>query len=230
MGCARSGTRWQTDYQQKLETFKPSYPAMVQLNNQIADIDRQLAAEVKTLKASYKAAYTSASVKKHEMKKRIESLKQDALDLQKRSIQYNFLNVRPIPTSSLYNGLLQRYKEVDIAGGVGANNVFVVDKATLPGGPSSPNMSQALFMACRLGLAAALGLPSFWNASTIRYGRPKRSNALSAMRRLASFPRLAWAAASKLNCPIHDRMFRKRTALCAPHSSYRPKKACRRPC
>ena len=35
--------------------------------------------------------------------------------------------------------LLQRFKEVDIAGGVGANNVFVVDTATLPGGPSSPN-------------------------------------------------------------------------------------------
>ena len=47
----------QTEYQQKLETFQPGYPAMVQLSNQIAEIDRQLAAEVNTLKASYKAAY-----------------------------------------------------------------------------------------------------------------------------------------------------------------------------
>ena len=41
----------QTEYQQKLETFKPSYPAMVELSNQIAEIDRQLAAEVNTLKS-----------------------------------------------------------------------------------------------------------------------------------------------------------------------------------
>ena len=53
-----------------------------------------------------------------EMKKRIEALKQDVLDLQKRSIQYNILKREVDTNQSLYNGLLQRYKEVDIAGGV----------------------------------------------------------------------------------------------------------------
>lgn len=47
----------ETDYQEKLETFKPDYPAMVQVSNQIAEIDRQLAKEVETLKSSYQAAY-----------------------------------------------------------------------------------------------------------------------------------------------------------------------------
>ena len=32
-----------TEYQEKLETFKPSYPAMVQIKNKITEIDRQLA-------------------------------------------------------------------------------------------------------------------------------------------------------------------------------------------
>ena len=32
-----------TEYQEKLETFKPGYPAMVQIKNKIAEIDRQLA-------------------------------------------------------------------------------------------------------------------------------------------------------------------------------------------
>jgi polysaccharide biosynthesis transport protein len=148
----------QTDYQQKLETFQPSYPAMVQLSNQIAEIDRQLAAEVSTLKASFKAAYESSLQQETQMKKRIEELKQDVLDLQKRSIQYNILKREVDTNQSLYNGLLQRYKEVDVAGGVAANNVFIVDKATLPGGPSSPSLSRALMIWFMLGLAAALGL------------------------------------------------------------------------
>lgn len=148
----------QIEYQQKLETFQPSYPAMVQLSNQIADIDRQLAAEVSTLKNSYRAAYESSLAQETEMKKRIEGLKQDVLDLQKRSIQYNILKREVDTNQSLYHGLLQRYKEVDVAGGVAANNVFIVDKATLPGAPSSPNMSRALLTALALGLAAALGL------------------------------------------------------------------------
>lgn len=148
----------ETEYQEKLETFKPGYPAMVQLSNQIADIDRQLAAEVKTLKASYKASYQSSLDQEAEMRKRIERLKQDVLDLQKRSIQYNILKREVDTNRSLYDGLLQRYKEVDIAGGVGANNVFIVDKATLPGAPSSPQLSRALLLSLVLGLAAAVGL------------------------------------------------------------------------
>jgi capsular exopolysaccharide synthesis family protein len=146
----------QIDYQQKLETFKPSYPAMVELSNQIADIDRQLATEVNTLRASYKAAYESSLNQENEMKKRIEALRTDALDLQKRSIEYNILKREVDTNRSLYDGLLQRYKQVDIAGGVGANNVFVVDAATLPGAPSSPRMSRALLIAGALGLAAGL--------------------------------------------------------------------------
>lgn len=148
----------QTEYQQKLETFQPGYPAMVQLSNQIAEIDRQLAAEVNTLKASYRAAYESSLAQEAEMKKRIEALKQDVLDLQKRSIQYNILKREVDTNQSLYNGLLQRYKEVDVAGGAAANNVFIVDKATFPGGPSSPNMSRTLLIWFVGALGAAAGI------------------------------------------------------------------------
>ena len=49
-----------TEYQEKLETFQPSYPSMVQIDNKIKEIDRQIAAEVKTIKASFKAAFESS--------------------------------------------------------------------------------------------------------------------------------------------------------------------------
>lgn len=151
----------EADYQEKLETFKPSYPAMVQISNQIAEIDRQLAAELKTLKASYKAAYESSLKQENEMRQRIENLKADVLDLQKRSIQYNILKREVDTNQTLYDGLLQRYKEVDIAGGVGANNVFIVDKATLPGAPSSPNLTHALLVSIVFGLGMALAIAFF---------------------------------------------------------------------
>jgi polysaccharide biosynthesis transport protein len=147
-----------TQYQQKLGTFKPNYPDMVQLNNQIAEIDRLLAIEVNTLKDSFKAAYQSSLDQENEMKARIESLKQQVLDLQKRLIKYNILKREVDTNQSLYDGLLQRYKEVDVAGGVGANNVFIVDKASLPAAPSSPRMSRALLISFVLGLAVALGV------------------------------------------------------------------------
>ncbi len=145
------------DYQQKLETFKPNFPAMVRIKNQIDEIDRQLAAEAQTIKDSLKAAYESSLAQEDEMKKRIEVLRQDVLDLQKRSIQYNILKREVDTNRELYASLLQRFKEVDVASGVGANNVFLVDRALLPGSPSSPLLMRALMMALALGLAAGFG-------------------------------------------------------------------------
>ncbi len=147
----------QTEYQEKLETFKPGYPAMVQINNKIIEIDRQLAAEVKTLQSSYRSAFEAALNQEEAMKKRVDELKSEVLDLQKRSIQYNILKREVDTTRSLYNGLLQRFKEVDVASGVGANNIFVVDRAQVPGGPSEPLLLRAVMTALMLGLGLGLG-------------------------------------------------------------------------
>ena len=147
-----------TEYQQKLQIFKPDFPAMVQIKNQLDEIDRQLADEAKTLKESLKGAYEASLAQEKEMRSRIETLKADVLDLQKRSIQYNILKREVDTNRELYTSLLQRYKEVDVASGVGANNVFVVDRASLPGGPSSPNLFRAILMSLALGLGAGLGV------------------------------------------------------------------------
>jgi len=143
------------EYKEKLETFKPGYPAMVQIDNKIKEIDRQLAAEVKTIRAALKAAYESSLGQETEMKKRIETLREEALDLQKRSIQYNILKREVETNRALYDGLLQRSKEVEIAGGAGANNVFVVDRAELPGAPSSP-LTRSLALSLLFGLGAGV--------------------------------------------------------------------------
>ena len=144
------------EYQEKLETFKPSYPAMVQISNKIAEIDRQLATELKTIRGSLKAAYESSLNQENELKARIDTLKGEALDLQKRSIQYNILKREVDTNRELYNGLLQRFKEVDVAGGVGANNVFIVDRPEVAGSPSSPNILRSLMLSLILGLGAGL--------------------------------------------------------------------------
>ena len=100
------------EYQEKLETFKPAYPTMVQIKTKIDGLDRQIKAETEETQA------------------KVTALKKELLDLQKRSIQYNILKREVDTNREFYKTLLQRYKEVDVAGGVVANNIFVVDAAT----------------------------------------------------------------------------------------------------
>lgn len=154
----------ETEYKEKLETFKPQYPAMIQLQNRISEIDRQLATEVKTVRGALKAAYESSLSQENETKERIEELKTEALDLQKRSIQYNTFKREVETNRGLYNNLLQRFKEVDVAGGVGANNIFIVDRAQVPNTPTSPQVMRSILLALFLGLGAGVGLAVLMDA------------------------------------------------------------------
>jgi succinoglycan biosynthesis transport protein ExoP len=144
------------EYQEKLETFKPSYPSMIQINNRIREIDHQIDVEVKAIKDALKGAYEASLNQENEMKARIEVLRSEVLDLQKRSIQYNILKREVDTNRSLYESLLQRYKEIDVASGAGANNVFVVERADLPKSPSSPQLARNLFLSLFLGVIAAM--------------------------------------------------------------------------
>ncbi|MBJ7545095.1 polysaccharide biosynthesis tyrosine autokinase [Rhodomicrobium udaipurense] len=147
----------ETEYQEKLENFKPSYPEMVQISNKIKEVYRQLAAEVKAIRNSLKAAYQSSLAQEVEMKGRIEELRAEVIDLQKKGIRHNILKREVETNRNLYNSLLQRLKEVDVAGGVGANNIFIVDRAVAPNFPSEPSLSRALFLAFGFGLIIGIG-------------------------------------------------------------------------
>ncbi len=123
------------------------------------------------------------------MKARIETLKQEVLDLQKKGIQYNILKHEVDTNQGLYNGLLQRYKEVDIAGGVGTNNVFIVDRAMLPGAPSEPNLSRALTLSLALGFGAGVGIALLLEMLDDRVRAPGEVEALSGLATLGIIPR-----------------------------------------
>ena len=55
-----------------------------QISNKIKEVDKQLAAEVNTIKNSLKAAYESSLSQENEMKARIETLREEVLNLQKK--------------------------------------------------------------------------------------------------------------------------------------------------
>ena len=121
------------------------------------------------------------------MRARIETLKAEVLDLQKKGIQYNILKREAETNRSLYNSLLQRYKEVDIAGGVGTNNVFVVDRAVVPISPSEPNVPRSLMLSLALGLGASAALALFLELLDDRVRAPKKSNNSPDFPHLASY-------------------------------------------
>lgn len=141
-------------YQQKLSVYRPEFPEMLQLKAQIDEIDSQIQAIAGEIRASIRQQFAVAANEERALQAQVNGLKGDVLDFRDRSIEYNILQ-REVDTSrSLYDGLLQRYKEVGVAGGITANNVSVVDRAEPPLRPSKPS----LFLNVALAALAGLGL------------------------------------------------------------------------
>lgn len=150
----------QAEYQQKREFMKPEHPEMQSLSAQIAELTRAISREAgqvssgrtNTLLGDYRAAVSAERA----LQGRVSALKGDVLDLRGRSIQYNILQREVDTNRALYDALLQRYKEIGVAGGVGVAPVSIVDRADPPGLPFKPNLFLNLITGLGLGLLAGI--------------------------------------------------------------------------
>jgi polysaccharide biosynthesis transport protein len=150
------------EYQQLMVRFEPGYPAAQAIADQIADLDRSIRREEGRVTSSLGAQYRQAVQRENALQAQVNRLKDEFLDLRRRSIQYNIFQQEVDTNRALYDGLLQRFKEIGVAGGIAVNNVSIIDEAELPLEPSSPrlllNLALALLAGLVLGVAAALGL------------------------------------------------------------------------
>ncbi|HEX4742889.1 MAG TPA: polysaccharide biosynthesis tyrosine autokinase [Caulobacteraceae bacterium] len=146
------------EYQDRLRTFKPDYPEMIALKAQVDETARQMAIEAGNIRQALKAQYDMAAANEAALSAQVASLKGAVLDLRGRSIRYNILQREVDTNRTLYDGLLQRYKEVGVAGGVSANNISVVDRAEAPLRPSSPRPLLSLVLGGLAGLGLGVGL------------------------------------------------------------------------
>jgi succinoglycan biosynthesis transport protein ExoP len=146
------------EYQKLLIQFEPEYPAAKALKSQIDQLDRSIANEERRVSGSLETDYRGAVERERALQARVEQLKGSYLDLRRRSIQYNIYQQEVDTNRALYEGLLQRFKEIGVAGGVGVNNVSVVDQADVPQKPSSPRLliNLAIAFIAGLGIGAAL--------------------------------------------------------------------------
>jgi capsular exopolysaccharide synthesis family protein len=143
-------------YQQQLQTRKPDHPAMQQQAAALKELDAQIAALAASVRNSIRNQYETSARQEAALSGTVGQLKGATLDEQTRGIRYNILKREVDTNRQLYDGLLQRFKEVSAQAGVTANNISIVDLAETPGAPVSPNPIINMALAIIGGLALAL--------------------------------------------------------------------------
>jgi capsular exopolysaccharide synthesis family protein len=150
------------EYARLMVQFEPDYPPARAVQTQIQQLDQSITREEARVRNTLRETYRASLARQSDLRQQVDQLKAGLLDLRRRSIQYNIYQREVDTNRELYAALLQRYKEIGVAGGVGVNNISIVDMAELPQKPSSPrillNMILALLAGLGIGIAAAFAL------------------------------------------------------------------------
>ncbi len=179
-GMRQQRAQLAADYARLMVQFQPDYPPARSLQNQIAQMDRSIAREEARIQGTVRGGYASAVARENALQTRLNQLKASVLDLRRRSIQYNIIQRDADTNRQLYDALLQRYKEIGVAGGIGVNNISVVDRPEVPGAPSSPKLPLNLLIALVAGIV--LGGGAAWALEQIDQGLTDPSEVESDLR------------------------------------------------
>ena len=145
-----------------LDRYGEKHPQVQNVETQIADAERQINTEVDKTAQAVRNDYEAALSEERTLSADLEGQKAAAMDLNRKGIDYSVLQREAESNRQVYESLLQREKELRVIANSRANNVRVLDRAEVPGGPFTPNVNRAWMMAMLfglgLGIAAAFGI------------------------------------------------------------------------
>ena len=141
------------EYAKLVAQRPPEDPAARAVHAQIEALDAAIQSEGSRVHTALQQSYQAARTREDALTRRVNALKGSLTDQRQRAIQYNIYQRDAETNRELYDALLQRYKEVGVAGAVENNNVAIIDSAKLPEWPSSPRLILNLLLFTLAGAA-----------------------------------------------------------------------------
>ena len=152
----------QAEYAEKLGIYKPEFDPMQKLQARIADLDKQINQESRSVQTAQSSAlektYRAAVAQEDQLKAQVAKLTGQVLGMRSASVKFDILQREADTSRQLYDALLQQYKEIGVSGHIEANNISVVDRAQVPGGPSKPRPMRNMMLAGIIGLVTGVAL------------------------------------------------------------------------
>jgi polysaccharide biosynthesis transport protein len=153
------------EYATKLNTYKPEWPAMVELKAKIDQSRNNLktvAAEaLAKARETARGEYQTALRREQALTGELNDVKAENRQLNSAAVEYNNLQVEISTRRTLFDELVRNQSETDVSSrlqATGESNVRIVDRALRPGGPFRPSLRRSATMGLGMGLFAGVGL------------------------------------------------------------------------
>ena len=147
-----------------LQTRTANHPDVAKVNASIESANVRLRSETGKILESIGNEYRAALAEEQSLTSSLEEQKRQAIDLNRKNVNFSILQREAEGERHVYNALLQQEKELRVVSNSRANNVQLMDAAEVPGGPYTPNHGRDWLMALVLGLALGVAF-----AYTVEY-------------------------------------------------------------
>jgi len=138
--------------------FGPHYPKVIQMQNQVAQLDKSLHKEIADIQERFRGDYEASAAAEKQLQASFDQQKQKAYDMSEGLSQYGILKREVESGNDLYEDLLKKLKEAGVVASLKAATIDVIDPATLPTRPIEPNIPLAMALSMILGLGSGVGL------------------------------------------------------------------------
>ena len=193
LGALRSQlTELQSQRAQLATKFGPKHPQILQLDQQINNVQKQIDNEVELARHQVNDEYQGAMGLEDELRKRLGAQEDAAYRLNADVAQYAILRHQAELTRELYDDLQMRLKEASISAGMTAANITVVDRATVPFVPVAPQKSKSLLYGLFGGLFLGCVLAFVIESIDDRLRTSEEVEAASMLPSLAAIPNMSY--------------------------------------
>lgn len=138
--------------------YTEKHPKMIEARVQLKEAQESLQKALAEMPALIKASYDDAIATEDKFAKALEDQKKEAQELNEKAIPFNALSHQVATHRALYDAMLKRLGEAQVATGVEQEQVTVFEKALLPAAPMQPPKSKIIAIGLAAGLAVGIAL------------------------------------------------------------------------
>ncbi|HKS68122.1 MAG TPA: polysaccharide biosynthesis tyrosine autokinase [Candidatus Acidoferrales bacterium] len=178
-------------YADALGQYGPNFPKVQRLAAQQQEVEQSLGKArndaIESIKEDYETSRDHVAI----LEQALDKQKVDANQMAEKLVNYHILEHDAEANKQLYDGLLQKLKEADLAAGLRSSNIRIVDPALTPTVPTAPQKTRNISLAFVVGLIGGIGLAVFREYLDNTVKSPDEIETLTGLPALAVVPALA---------------------------------------
>jgi polysaccharide biosynthesis transport protein len=145
-------------YLDSLNQYGPNFPKVQRLQAQVKELDGMMDTEKHNILQALGNDYNAARQREGLLNGALNEQKSEVNLMAQSMVEYNILRRDAEGNKTMYDGLLTKLKEANIAAGLKSSNIRVVDPAMVPSNPSRPAKTKNIALSFLVGLVGGIGL------------------------------------------------------------------------